>query len=156
MIKKFRAWDKYLKKFIQSEYFAIGLDGTLIQRNICYSNDPDDTWDESWNEELDDDKYIIEQFTGLSDRNGREIYEGDIVKIGEEWSSHIPMEKDAIELWSNPTDAKSGWYWRGLMGQILFDSGCFMTYQTNNSKIRFFPSYHRQYKITGNVHENNA
>lgn len=113
---KFRVWSKQSKRFIKSDYFAIGLDGTLIQHNICYSDDPDDTWDDSWNEELDDERYEVQQFTGLLDSQGKEIYEGDImlypnglpyiVKFGE--YSHCDLMTVKLNGWHI---TNQGWEW---------------------------------------------
>lgn len=65
---KFRAWDKHHKVFVDQRKFCIRLDGEIVVLDNSGH----------WSTQNPADFHIV-QFTGLKDKNGKEIYEGNIV-----------------------------------------------------------------------------
>ena len=113
---KFRAWDNDRKLM----YYNVGIDSNNTIPRCVKGGDIDSL-------KLVDD-YVLEQFTGLHDKNGKEIYEGDVC-----WTYEIGIGN--------------------LNRVVVFDDGAFCFKHDNmlTSQLRGWKSDYME--ITSNIHE---
>lgn len=123
---KFRAWNDKRKRWVP--WLEICLDGSYVAGEIEDSYSGLVPWEDQAN--------TIEQFTGLLDKNGKEIYEGDIVK---------DVNKFCLEVrfgtWDNGepydmNDSGVGFYLYNDFGPHALTAEC------------------AEYEVIGNIHEN--
>lgn len=80
---KYRAWDLVKKRMwwnVQDAYDTLGIHHREDGDTSDHRGFEDDFGPRSFGDALTDANLIVEQFTGLYDKNGKEIYEGDIVR----------------------------------------------------------------------------
>jgi uncharacterized phage protein (TIGR01671 family) len=96
---KFRAFDKETQNMKTSKHFKVGFNGDIWAHDI---------------DEYDEDRFILMQFTGLTDAKGKEIWEGDVVNcaVTDSDGNIIGWQKDTVKLegahikpfsWLNPS-----------------------------------------------------
>lgn len=134
---KFRIWDKANK-----EYKILGATG-LDARN----GDVIDYYNEG-NRLGGPEEYDVEQYTGLADKNGKEIYEGDIIKakIDGLWQTGA----------HTVSKGKATWNLEVVYNDIRY-MDVFHILGSKNQPDRIYYLFDEQIsdlEIIGNVHEN--
>lgn len=120
---KFRAWDRVEKQF---RYFNVGEFGTLYN---CED---------------------LQQFTGLNDADGKEIYEGDILR-GEYYNCHVDYTKGIGVVHMGIAGDTDGYNHGNTLGWMCGDNSLLDIV----SGSHWTPEVvHPECKVIGNIHEN--
>ena len=134
---KFRAWDNFGKGW-KADPFTVSSDGKRIYW--------DDGQDRPWLSEVVDsaERYgmTLSQYTGLKDKNGKEIYEGDIIGLKYGYLIYKSIVKFGWADDAEQYGSSYGWYTDSL--------------DTNERVVisQFNDNWQDENEVIGNIYEN--
>lgn len=118
---KFRVWDTENKEMLKVQ--ELDFEDTFYGGRLSIRTD-------EYNDYFDMEDMILMQYTGLKDKNGKEIYEGDIVKVftNKEWR----------------------------IGKIIYEHSGFTINVTNNKELEYGRTsiIEKLTEIIGNIYDN--
>jgi hypothetical protein len=138
---KFRVWNRQSKEYITGNRVRVDGDGLLYIDRITVKNcfRPPHTRKNPW--------FIVEQYTGLKDKNGNEIFVNDII------------EMHYFEQYAGPGEVE-----KTVVGVIGKDSmGCFTEigdkkyywlHYLEDAEYYGDAEYNEELELLGNIHEN--
>lgn len=130
---KFRVWNTLLKGYVPEDIVYLSPDGSLLFGSIMFDSSiyikPNF---QKYKDVILEGENIVEQYTGLRDKNDKAIYEGDILALYHRDGNVVNL----CQVFWNELDNEYDWKPVG-----------------EDSWSDLFSAFYDDYEVVGNVHE---